>query len=135
MPASTSRPVRQPERFGLLWWLPLGGRGNGLTDAGWAPVADVDGAVVTALLAELQRAGVPAYAAPLTRRPKPGAWPRYQVWVGTSRYSQAEETLRVRLPALLSRARQREPKRTKPARAKQPDRRLALPGRRRAGTG
>jgi hypothetical protein len=104
MSASASRPVRQPERFGLLWWLPLGGRGNGLTDAGWAPVADVDGAVVTALLAELQRVSVPAYPAPLTRRPKPGTWPRYQVWVGTSRYSQAEETLRIRLPALLSRA-------------------------------
>jgi hypothetical protein len=102
MSASASRPLRQPERFGLLWWLPPGGHGNGLTDAAWAPVADVDVAIVRALLAEFRTAGVPAYAAPVTV-----AGLYYRIWVGTSRYSQAEETLRVRLPVLLSRARQR----------------------------
>jgi len=35
MSASASRPLRQPERLGLLWWLPPGGQGNGLTDAAW----------------------------------------------------------------------------------------------------
>jgi hypothetical protein len=109
MAASASRPVHQPERFGRLWWLPSHGTGNGLTDAGWAPVADVDAAIVTPLLAELRAAGVPAHAAPVTRRPgrsrprtPPGA-PRYRLWVGTSAYSRAEELLRVRLPVLLER--------------------------------
>jgi len=124
MSASASRPLRQPERLGLLWWLPPGGQGNGLTDAAWAPVADVDAAIVKALLAELRTAGVPAYAAPVTRRPPAARRSRqagqarqtpgttaaglcHHIWVGTSRYSQAEETLRVRLPVLLSQARQR----------------------------
>jgi len=106
-----------------LWWLPHGGQGNGLTDAAWAPVADVDADIVKALLGELRTAGVPAYAAPVTRRPQPARRSRqarqarqapgttaagrcYHIWVGTSRYSQAEETLRVRLPVLLSQARE-----------------------------
>jgi hypothetical protein len=109
-PASWSLP--QLERFGRLWWLPAGGRGNGLSDTGWAPAADIDADLVTALLAELRAADVPAYAAPVTRRPLPSApragskgRPRWRVWVGTSHYSRAEETLRLKLPALLSRRR------------------------------
>ena len=110
MSAPASQPLHQPERFGRLWWLPSHGQGNGLDDAAWAPVADVDAAIVPALLADLRDAGVPAYAAPVTRRPSARRNPdpaerRCHVWVGTSRYGQAEETLRVRLPALLSQAR------------------------------
>lgn len=105
MSASASRPASRPERLWRLWWLPLGGQGNGLSDDGWAPIADID-AIVTALLAEFRRAGVPAYAAAVTRRPRRGASRRYHVWVGTSRYSLAEDILRVQLPALLKERRQ-----------------------------
>ena len=111
MSASASRPLHQPEQFGRLWWLPSRGTGNGLSDAGWAPVADIDVRIVTPLLAELRAAGVPAHAARITGRPsrprprgKPSHEPRYRLWVGTSAYSRAEEVLRIRLPVLLQRA-------------------------------
>jgi hypothetical protein len=111
MSASASNPLHQPERFGRLWWLPSRGTGNGLSDAGWAPVADIDARIVTPLLAELRSAGVPAHAAPVTGRPggsRPRAQgrekPSYRLWVGTSAYSRAEEFLRTRLPVLLERA-------------------------------
>jgi len=119
--ASAAQPARRVEGFGRLWWLPAGGEGNGLDDTAWAPLAVGKAPVMRALLTELRRGGVPAYAAPVTRRPTRRAWQtsasatttaaarggkpdsteRYQLWVGTSRYSRAEEILRVRLPALL----------------------------------
>jgi hypothetical protein len=110
MSAPASRPLRQPEQFGRLWWLPSDGQGNGLNDTAWAPLAIVDAGIVPALLAELRAAGVPAFAAPVTRRPthhrQSGlAEGRCHLLVGTSRYSQAEETLRVQLPVLLRQAR------------------------------
>jgi len=114
MSASASRPVQQPERFGRLWWLPFRGMGNGLSDDGWAPVADVDATVVRRLLTELRAANVPAHAAPFTGRPSgsrrrpPGHVsdePKYRLWVGTSAYSRAEDVLRIMLPVLLKRAR------------------------------
>jgi hypothetical protein len=106
MAASAQRSVDNPQSFGRLWWLPSRGRGNGLDDASWAPIADVDASIVTPLLAELGAAGVPAHAAPVPVRPsqllrrQPAGRPRYRLWVGTSAYSQAEDLLRVRLPVL-----------------------------------
>jgi len=106
MGTSAQRPVANPESHGRLWWLPPRGRGNGLDDAGWAPIADVDACIVTPLLAELGAAGVPAHAALAT------VWPgqllrgqhagraRYRLWVGTSAYSRAEDLLRIRIPVL-----------------------------------
>jgi hypothetical protein len=113
MSASVTRPLRLPERFGRLWWLPSKGQGNGLSEAAWAPIAEVDAAIVPALLAELRAAGVPAYAAPITvrplstsrRRPKAAVKHQSRLWVGSSAYSRAEETLRIKLPPLLKRAR------------------------------
>jgi hypothetical protein len=110
MSASASRPHRQPERFGRLWWLPDQGEGNGLDDSGWAPLAVADSGIIRSLVAELRVAGVPAFAAPVTHRParRPSRRSqrtrsdRYQLWVGTSRYSRAEDVLRVKLPALLA---------------------------------
>jgi hypothetical protein len=111
MPASASRSIHQPERFGRLWWLPSRGAGNGLSDTGWAPIAEIDARVIRALLAELRTAAIPAHAAAVTRRPRRSRGhdravgePPYRLWVGTSAYSRAEEVLRTRLPVLLERA-------------------------------
>lgn len=108
MSASASRPADRPERFGRLWWLPSRGTGNGLSDSGWAPIAEIESRIVPALLAELRTAGVPAHAAPVTGRPSRARKgrevsdaPHYRLWVGTSCYSRAEEVLRTRLPLLL----------------------------------
>jgi len=103
---AAQRSVANPENFGRLWWLPSRGRGNGLSDAGWAPIADVEAFIVAPLLAELRIAGVPAHAAPVPVRPsqllrgRPASGARYRLWVGTSAYSRAEDLLRVRIPAL-----------------------------------
>jgi hypothetical protein len=97
--------MRGQERFGRLWWLPSRGKDNGLADQAWAPAAAVDAAIVTDLLAELRTAGVPAYAAPATGRPGGRRERTYHIWVGTSAYSRAEDTLRVKLPELVRRAR------------------------------
>lgn len=108
MAASAARQLEQSQRLGRLWWLPSHGTGNGLTDTGWAPVADIDPAIVAPLLAELRAAGVPAHAARLTcrpARPHAAAAGSCRLWVGTSAYSRAEDILRVRLPALMRHAR------------------------------
>jgi hypothetical protein len=121
--ASASQPARRIEGFGRLWWLPAGGEGNGLDDTAWAPLAAGEACIMRALLPELRQAGVPAYTAPVTHSP---ADDRYQLWVGTSRYSHAEEILRVRLPALQAACRVRPPRSGKPP---------APPRTRRADTG
>lgn len=88
MPASVSRPVTQPQRFDKLWWLPSGGISNGIDDDAWAPILEVSADDVRPLLAALAEAGVPAYAARLR-----AADTGYQLWVGSSAHSRAEETL------------------------------------------
>ncbi len=105
MAASAHRPAGNRQSPGRLWWLPPRGSGNGLDDAGWAPIADVDASIVTPLLAELAAAGVPAHAAPVPRpgqllRRQSAGGARYRLWVGTSAYSRAEDLLRIRLPLL-----------------------------------
>jgi hypothetical protein len=114
MAASDARPAGRIERFGRLWWLPAGGLGNGLDDTAWTPLAAGEQRVMQALLTELRQAGVPAYAAPVTRRPSRRVHAeregRYQLWVGASRYTCAEEVLRVRLPVLLAERTVRQPR-------------------------
>jgi len=88
MPASVSRHVTQPQRFGKLWWLPSGGISNGIDDEAWAPILDVTADQVRPLLAALRTAGVPAYAA--HTHPTETS---YQLWVGSSAHARAEETL------------------------------------------
>ncbi|HTX80860.1 MAG TPA: hypothetical protein VME44_01680 [Streptosporangiaceae bacterium] len=106
MAASAHRSVDNAENFGRLWWLPSRGRGNGLSDAGWAPIADVDAFIVAPLLTELRIAGVPAHVAPVPVPPsqllrsQAAGRARYRLWVGTSAYSRAEDLLRVRIPEL-----------------------------------
>lgn len=80
------------------YWLPLGGTGNGLHAAAWAPIAEVSELLAFVLLGEFVRAGIGAYAAPRgggrprSRSECPGT---YQVWVDSQRYASAEDTLRM----------------------------------------
>jgi len=104
MSASISRPVQQPQRFGRLWWLPPGGQGNGIDDDAWAPILEVGAGIAVPLLGAFRAAGVPAYAAStqpaLSRRAARMAGPAYRIWVGTSAYGRAEETLITVMPSL-----------------------------------
>jgi hypothetical protein len=112
MTASVSRPAGQVSRFGRLWWLPPGGCGNGLDDQAWAPALQISEQVVPQVLDALRDAGVPAYAArvraPL-RRPRDRVLrpDSYQLWVGASGYSRAEDAPRAVMPRLAREAAQR----------------------------
>jgi hypothetical protein len=86
---------------GRLGWLPAQGIGNGLDDQGWAPILDVDPVVVQPLLRQLRAAGVPAHAAPLPARRRSRRRSAWQIRVGSTHWSAAEECLRSALPALL----------------------------------
>jgi len=107
MPASICRPATVPQRFGRLWWLPPGGLGNGIDDDAWAPILDVSADIVAPLLAALRTAGVPAYAAGAAPAParasRAARPPGRRLWVGTSAYGRAEETLLAVLPSLTGR--------------------------------
>jgi len=101
MTAQASRPAAQLHRFGRLWWLPVGGYGNGLDDEAWAPALQVSGQVVQELLAALREAAVPAYAARVGGPRELGSRPEsYQLWVGASGYGRAEAVLLAVMPRL-----------------------------------
>ena len=105
MTAPNARPMWRPGQMGRRYWLPDHGYGNGLDDYAWAPLLDVDARILATLLEALAAAGVPGYAAPLRRGGRPpdapaGLWPSYRLWVGTSAYGTAEDTLMAVLPRL-----------------------------------
>jgi hypothetical protein len=120
MTGSVERPIAHLEARGRLWWLPVEGFGNGLEDASWAPILDVDTRVISALLDALRQANVPAFASPshtVTQRLRRthGQALSYRVWVGASRYSAAETTLLRVLPDLNRRCLPRDDKPRKSA--------------------
>lgn len=104
MTASHHWEARDLASRGRLWWLPSSGYGNGLDALSWAPILEVDARIVTILLAELGRAGVPAYAAaragatPESRRFPHRDWPAYRLWVASTSYAAAEDVLMGVLP-------------------------------------
>jgi len=85
-----------------LWQWLFRQRSNGLPDDTWVPVLFVDSRIVSALLAELRRAGSPAYCARFRRGwhtpSEPSMW---CVWVGRSAYRRAEERLAAAVPRLV----------------------------------
>lgn len=97
MTGAMERPI--PELVGRnRWWLPRVGVGYGLDDSGWTPVLEVDATLVGDLLIVLREEGVPAFASPtgsVVHRLRRGRLSRrsFLLWVGTSRYDTAEETL------------------------------------------
>jgi hypothetical protein len=103
MPGSISRPV-DARKLGRMYWLPPGGQGNGLDDDAWAVLLEVPGEMVQPVLDTLRNARVPAYAAmarpSLSPRAGRSAAPGYRVWVGTSAYGRAQDTLIALLPSL-----------------------------------
>jgi hypothetical protein len=95
----TTAAAAEPRLTGAhVAWLPHRGLGNGLDTDVWAPVLEITGPVAVALLDVLATAGVPAFASPL--RPEPSdVW---RLWVGTSRYHTAEQTLLQAMPRILT---------------------------------
>jgi hypothetical protein len=88
-------------------------RGNGLRDDSWVPILSVDGRIVADLLAELHRAGIPAYCARfrlgwhfLLRSGNP-----WCLWVGASACEKAEERLADVMPLLIDSLRRQRQRR------------------------
>lgn len=109
MTSAASKPLRHPGQSGRLWWLPSGGRGNGLDADSWAPVLEISDEVVPRVLAVLREAGVPAYAAParpaaVRLRDRSGRPVGCQLWVGASAYARAETALVTVMPSLVREA-------------------------------
>lgn len=106
---SESRPLEHAGQAGRLWWLPAEGQGNGLDDESWAPALEVSEWVVPRVLSILRDAGVPAFAAPARtaasrlrdRSGQPAAW---RLWVGASRYGEAEAALLAAMPSVTAEA-------------------------------
>jgi hypothetical protein len=106
---AASNPPKYAGQVGRLWWLPAGGRGNGLDDDSWAPILEVSDEVVPQVLSMLRKAGVPAYAAPARpakvrlqdRSARPAGC---QLWVGASAYARAETALVTAMPSLVRKA-------------------------------
>lgn len=93
-----------------LWWLPAGGIGNGLDDASWVSVVDLDGEeAARQVLSKMSAAAVPAYAASPSRlesiRSQPGRPADIRVpvriWVGANRFGAARNVLLEMLPRLI----------------------------------
>lgn len=94
--------------LGQVWQQLFRLRDNGLTDETWVPLICVDGRVVTFILADLRRAGVPACCVRLRLGWRillePSCW---CLWVGGSHHRQASERLSIILPRLIRYLRQR----------------------------
>jgi hypothetical protein len=92
--SSPSRPVRDPARFDVMFWLPPGGTDNGVWASAWAELADLDADDIDAILDLLVSADVGGYVATpggrASRRQKPVV---HRLWVDSLRYHQAEDLL------------------------------------------
>jgi hypothetical protein len=84
------------------------GISNGLPALRWAPILDVQAALVPALLAALGSQGIPSRAEPpsglRSRRTRPARWHLFVDAVG---YAHAEDVLRVELAVLRGNIRRR----------------------------
>ena len=92
--SSQIRPLEDLTAFDIAYWLPPGGRDNGVWADMWVVIADVDAGDVTDVLDRLARSDVGGYAAiPGGRRfgaKGPACW---SVWVDLLQYGRAENVL------------------------------------------
>ena len=87
--------------LGRPYWLPPGGRGNGLEARSWAPLADLTADEAEATVDALTLAGVPAHLddvdGPRGGRRQGGEHdphPQCRLWVGSMHHATAEDVLR-----------------------------------------
>lgn len=79
-----------------MYWLPPGGTGNGLDAKTWAIIADVDESQTQLLLDVLHDAGIAAFAARRTWRPRTP--PLFRIWVDTWAWSRSQDVISRALP-------------------------------------
>jgi hypothetical protein len=96
--SSPLRPIGNPARFDVMFWLPPGGIDNGVWAGAWAELADLDEDDIDAVLGLLASADVGGYVA----TPGGGAHRRgqrvvHRLWVDSLQYHKAEDLLMAHL--------------------------------------
>lgn len=89
-------PLEKLAQRSMMYFLPPGGRDNGLWADTWVIIADIETEHVTAVLDLLAEADVGGYAT-IPHGPKARADGRYHLYVDTMRYHRAEDVLMVYL--------------------------------------
>jgi hypothetical protein len=92
--SSVSRRIRNGARIDIMFWLPPGGRDNGVFADTWAWVADLESADTGPVLDVLAEAGIGGYTAiPGSARSHSGATVCHQLWVDSMQYRRAQDVL------------------------------------------
>jgi hypothetical protein len=92
--SSLIRPLEDVTAFDISYWLPPGGRDNGVWADMWVVVADVNADDVTDVLDRLAQSDVGAYAAiPGGRRARAKRPVCHSLWVDLLQYGLAEDVL------------------------------------------
>lgn len=92
--SSPLRPIRDPARFDVMFWLPPGGIDNGVWASAWAELADLNAEDIGAVLCLLAGADVGGYVGtPGGRRYRSGAPVVRRLWVDSMQYHKAEDLL------------------------------------------
>jgi hypothetical protein len=92
--SSPFRPIGDPARFDVMFWLPPGGIDNGVWASAWAELADLDAHDIAAIMGLLASADVGGYVA------TPGGCAHrraqqvvHRLWVDSLQYHKAEDLL------------------------------------------
>lgn len=92
--SSPLRPIGDPARFDVMFWLPPGGTDNGVWASAWAELADLDADDIAAVLGLLATADVGGYVAtPGGRAHRRGQPAVHRLWVDSLQYHKAEDLL------------------------------------------
>ena len=92
--SSPSRPLPDPSRRGIMFWLPPGGVDNGVWASAWAELADLDDAEVAPVLRLLADADVGGYVGtPGGGIKRPDRRAIHRLWVDSLQYHRAEDVL------------------------------------------
>ena len=96
--SSPFRPIRDPARFDVMFWLPPGGIDNGVWAGAWAELADLDTDDIDAVLGLLASADVGGYVAtPGGRAHGRAQLAVHRLWVDSLQYHKAEDLLMAHL--------------------------------------
>jgi hypothetical protein len=92
--SSQIRLLEDLTQFDIAYWLPPGGRDNGVWADMWVAIADLESAEASAVLDLLAQADVGGYVAvPGGRRAKARGPVSARVWVDAMQYGRAEDVL------------------------------------------
>jgi hypothetical protein len=91
---SLIRPLEDIAALGIPYWLPPGGRDNGVWATTWELIADLDSTDVPTVLGMLAAADIGGYAAvPGGRRARVRGSVPHSLWVDAMQFGRAEDLL------------------------------------------